>query len=206
MTAPNMAAITASLERSLQNFSLNTNNNANDEQEEEEEEDDDRSSGVAGGGGGILGRSSTSDDAATQQILHHRNSDTTLELNSHLSLPYHWEQCLDLKTGEIYYINWRNGMKAKEDPRINGGVFNGEFFYSEDDSSYDSAEESSSESSPCSSRDHLQQQQHYRVEREDSVLVVAGCKGCLMYFMVPKQVEDCPKCNAQLLHFDRSEN
>jgi hypothetical protein len=24
--------------------------------------------------------------------------------------------------------------------------------------------------------------------------------------MVPKQVEDCPKCDGQLLHFDRSEN
>jgi hypothetical protein len=102
------------------------------------------------------------------------------------------------QTGEIYYINWRNGMKAKEDPRTTA-EYSGDF-YSEDDSSYDS-EESSSESSPSS-------REHYRVEKghKDHVLVVAGCKSCLMYFMVPKQVEDCPKCGGQLLHFDRSEN
>ena len=104
-------------------------------------------------------------------------------------------------------------MKSREDPRTVAD-YRGDF-YSEDeqeeedddDSSYDS-EESSSESSPSSSRERA----HYnnnnqRVEKEkDNVLVVAGCKSCLMYFMVPKQVEDCPKCNGQLLHFDRSES
>jgi len=90
-------------------------------------------------------------------------------------------------------------MKAREDPRITQ-EYNGDF-YSEDDSSYDS-EESSSESSPSSSREHY----HNRLQKEDHVLVVAGCKSCFMYFMVPKQVEVCPKCNGQLLHFDRSEN
>ena len=94
-------------------------------------------------------------------------------------------------------------MKAKDDPRTTA-EYSGDF-YSEDDSSCDS-EESSSESSPApiSSRE-----QHYRVDQKDHkdhVLVVAGCKSCLMYFMVPKQVEDCPKCCGQLLHFDRSEN
>jgi len=89
-------------------------------------------------------------------------------------------------------------MKAKEDPRTTA-EYSGDF-YSEDDSSYDS-EESSSESSPSS-------REPYRVEKDHKghVLVVAGCKSCLMYFMVPKQVEDCPKCGGQLLHFDRSEN
>ncbi|KAK9277309.1 hypothetical protein L1049_006849 [Liquidambar formosana] len=173
MTAPNMATITASLERSLQNCSL----------------------GGDGAGGGIgIDRSSSSDVPEN----HLTNSDATLELNSQISLPYHWEQCLDLKTGEVYYINWRNGMKAKEDPRMTA-EYSGDY-YSEDDCSYDS-EESSSESSLSSSRER------YRVvEKEDHVLVVAGCKSCLMYFMVPKQVEDCPKCTGQLLHFDRSEN
>lgn len=91
-------------------------------------------------------------------------------------------------------------MKAKEDPRTTAESTGD--FYSEDDSSYDS-EESSSESSPSSSRE----QQYHRVEKnKGNVLVVAGCKSCLMYFMVPKQVEDCPKCNGQLLHFDRSDN
>ncbi len=85
-------------------------------------------------------------------------------------------------------------MKAKEDPRFTQD-YNGDY-YSEDDSLYDS-EDSSSQSSPSSSitRDH------YHEEKEDHVLVVAGCKSCLMYYMVPKQVEDCPKCGGQVLHF-----
>ncbi|XVF02157.1 hypothetical protein REPUB_Repub04eG0151600 [Reevesia pubescens] len=192
MTAPNMATITESLERSLQNCSLNHERRS--------------SSGGDGAEEGIIGRSSTSDENNLPNTV----SDTSLELNSHVSLPNHWEQCLDLKTGEIYYINWRNGMKAREDPRT-AAEYSGDFYSEEeddDDSSYDS-EESSLESSPSSSRDQKghYNNNHHRVEKDkDNVLVVAGCKSCLMYFMVPKQVEDCPKCNGQLLHFDRSES
>ncbi|CAL0324246.1 unnamed protein product [Lupinus luteus] len=169
---------TDSLERSLQNCSLNNNH----PEKEEEEEDDD-----------VL-------------IVenHVSNSDTTLDLNSHLSLPYHWEQCLDLKTGEIYYINWRNGMKAKEDPRSNDNR-NEE---SEEEESWDDSEESSSSESCCPSSSSNNKEYHQNQNQNNNnnnVLVVAGCKSCLMYFMVPKQVEDCPKCNGQLLHFDRSQ-
>ncbi|XP_022777037.1 uncharacterized protein LOC111318434 [Durio zibethinus] len=200
MTAPNMATITESLERSLQNCSLNQ----------------ERRSSSSGGGveEGIIGRSLTSDD----NNLPNTGSDTSLELNSHLSLPYHWEQCLDLKTGEIYYINWRNGMKAREDPRT-AADYSGDFYSEEeeeeeddDDRSCDS-EGSPSESSPSSrerghysNNNNRNNSQHRSEKGKDNVLVVAGCKSCLMYFMVPKQVEDCPKCNGQLLHFDRSES
>jgi len=107
------------------------------------------------------------------------------------------------QTGEIYYINWRNGMKAKEDPRraeVAEYSVSRDCESEEEESWYDS-EESSSESCPSSSKDNYQGS----IEKQN-VLVVAGCKGCLMYFMVPKQVEDCPKCSGQLLHFDRSEN
>lgn len=103
-----------------------------------------------------------------------------------------------LQTGEVYYINWRNGMKAREDPRRAADEYNVSRDYEseeeEEESLYDS-EESSSESSS---------KEHY-IEKQN-ILVVAGCKSCLMYFMVPKQVEDCPKCSGQLLHFDRSQN
>ncbi|KAJ8649050.1 hypothetical protein MRB53_002073 [Persea americana] len=123
-------------------------------------------------------------------------SDSSLELNSHLALPYEWEQCLDLKTGEIYYINWRNGMKVKEDPRAIEPFEGG--YDSEEDSSEES-EGSSAASSPRS-RDDCQRY------GKDHVLVVAGCKSCLMYFMLPKTVFECPKCNGTILHFDREEN
>ncbi|GAB4839720.1 putative ferric reductase transmembrane component [Ancistrocladus abbreviatus] len=202
MSAPNMATLTASLERSLQNCSLN------------------HSSGTRGRRGGAAGlRRSSSSDAPENHpsLISNTNSscsDTTLvELNSHISLPYNWEQCLDLKTGEIYYINWRNGMKAKEDPRINAADnYSGDYRYSvseeeeeeeeEDDDSYDSEGSSTeSSSSPGGSSERVREEQSQK-----DVLVLGGCKSCLMYFMVPKHVEDCPKCTGQLLHFDRSDN
>ncbi|KAK9060152.1 hypothetical protein SSX86_020856 [Deinandra increscens subsp. villosa] len=221
MTPPSMAAITASLERSLQSFSLNHH----------------RSTTTAGDGG----------EESTNAHCHRstNSSDATLELNSNITLPYHWEQCLDLKTGEIHYINWKTGMKSTEDPRSVNGGFNG-YFYSDDydyeeegddyeeegddyeeegdgeESSYAESESSSVESSPAVSSSEKQKEEYDDNDDEDEnedededkdegesragghVLVVAGCKGCFMYFMVPKQVGDCPKCCGQLLHFDRS--
>lgn len=108
-------------------------------------------------------------------------------------------------------------MKAKEDPRART-EYSGEYYSEDENSSYDS-EESSTESSPSLCRQRYQLQQieninnieHNNINNNNNnnnnnVLVVAGCKACLMYFMVPKQLEDCPKCSGQLLHFDRSEN
>ncbi|KAF8108834.1 hypothetical protein N665_0104s0148 [Sinapis alba] len=183
MKAPNMETVTESLE----NISLN-----------------DRRRRVGDG----FGR--WSEERSNEHI--HPISDRTLELNSHLSLPSHWEQCLDLKTGEIYYINWKNGMRVKEDPRkvmMNADSDSGESYgtlCSEEDSSYYDSEESSSASSPSSSENQKEDEDEDFEDEEDEeedVLVVAGCKACFMYFMVPKLVEDCPKCAAQLLHFDR---
>jgi hypothetical protein len=146
-----MEAVTASLERLLQNCSLN-------------HEIGHRTSAVTVNGG----EERSEDDTP---------SDTTLELNSHISLPHYWEQCLDLKTGEIYYINWRNGMKAKGDPRRLS-----EYYYSEeedeeeeDDSLYDS-EESSSESPPSSTKHNTttdkKTQQQWRGRRRSTSI---GC-------------------------------
>ncbi|XP_057771244.1 protein CURLY FLAG LEAF 1-like [Salvia miltiorrhiza] len=202
MATPNMATITAALERSLQNCSLNHQHSSS-------------SSSSSASGGAARPSDSPPGDAVA----------ATLELNSEGSLPFHWEQCLDLKSGEIYYINWRTGMKATEDPRTAAAEYGGECYSEEDSSSYDS-DGSSSESSPCSSREQWsgknnEKNSYYEERNEDennsnpnpnpnnnnsNVLVVAGCKSCLMYYMVPKQLEICPKCCGQLLHFDRSEN
>ncbi|KAE9615601.1 hypothetical protein Lal_00017389 [Lupinus albus] len=194
-----MEAITASLERSLQNCSLNNN------PRKEEEEGSADAHGAAS-----IGISSSSDDVVFENHNISHSSDTTLELNSHLSLPYHWEQCLDLKTGEIYYINWKNGIKAKEDPRSMMSNKDYEEESEEEEESWYDSEESSSESCcPSSSSNNKEYNQHHHQNNDNNnnnVLVVAGCKSCLMYFMVPKQVEECPKCIGQLLHFDRPLN
>lgn len=75
MKAPNMEMITKSLEKSMQNFSLT-----------------DRRRRV----GDRFGRSSTTTEESSNEHVP-PISDRTLELNSHISLPCHWEQCLDLK-------------------------------------------------------------------------------------------------------------
>ncbi|KAL7166466.1 hypothetical protein ACSBR2_037189 [Camellia fascicularis] len=76
MTAPNMAMITASLERSLQNCSLYENNNiANDTD--------------AGGGVGFSSSSSSSSSSNSFENHFSNSHDAILDLNSHLSLPYH---------------------------------------------------------------------------------------------------------------------
>ncbi|PWA89603.1 hypothetical protein CTI12_AA109810 [Artemisia annua] len=130
------------------------------------------------------------------------SSEITFNSNIGTSTLLPWEQTLDLKTGEVYYINWTSGMKAKEDPSSSSSSSSRttNCSYSEDDeSSYEeSGGLSSSESSSAVSSSRKENQ-------SEQVLVVAGCKRCLMYFMVAKQVEECPKCNAQLLHFHRTD-
>lgn len=70
-----MKTITESLEKSMKNFSLN-----------------ERRRRIGDG----FARSSTMKEESNEHTPP-PISDTTLELNSHISLPCHWEQCLDLK-------------------------------------------------------------------------------------------------------------
>ncbi|KAK4792287.1 hypothetical protein SAY86_022722 [Trapa natans] len=102
-------------------------------------------------------------------------------------------------------------MKVEVDPKVSAN-YSGLSYYDGDDdygtSDYDS-EESSSESSTassCSSTAARASPQAAAAASKGTVLVVGGCKACLMYYMVPKQVDECPKCSGHLLHFDRSKN
>lgn len=83
MATPNMATITASLERSLQNCSLNHHQNNSSSSSS--------SSSTSGGGGGAAHGSDSPSNPPVDAAA------PTLELNSQASLPFHWEQCLDLK-------------------------------------------------------------------------------------------------------------
>ncbi|KAF8107894.1 hypothetical protein N665_0116s0099 [Sinapis alba] len=169
MAAPDMEMVTKYLERTMQNCSL--------------------SNQIMSFEDGLGVTDESKED-------HVPISDRTLELDSHVSVPYHLEQCLDLKTGEVYYINRDSGMRVKERPRKSvsrntADQFSGDSdvtLFSDEDSSYCESEESSSESS---------RENH----KKEEVLVAAGCKACFIYLMVPKLLKDCPKCAAQLLHF-----
>ncbi|KAL2519750.1 WW/Rsp5/WWP [Abeliophyllum distichum] len=194
---PNMATVTASIERSLQNCSLNHQQIISSSSSSSSSIN---SAVSIGGGGGVesgYGGSATSDSVENHHFSNPLDS-MTIELNSEIPLPDYWEQFLDLQTGEQYYINWKTGIKVTEDPRTTTAY--GGDFYSEDDSgSYDS-EGSLSEISPSSSTEQWSHNQDRHMD-DFNVLVVAGCKRCLMYYMVPKLLEDCPKCCGQLLHF-----
>lgn len=85
-TGPNMATITASLERSLQNCSLNNH----------------RQGSTSNSAAGAALTDRFSDSLENHHAYNNNNNnnpsdDATLELNSEISLPYHWEQCLDLQ-------------------------------------------------------------------------------------------------------------
>ncbi|CAA6660011.1 unnamed protein product [Spirodela intermedia] len=143
-------------------------------------------------------------------------ADTTLELNSEVALPYHWEQCLDLKTGKIYYINWSTGeihggsAEVRRIPRQDGDDADDENDGVEDDddggdSSEDSATTDSDDNGNCSSA-FSRGAGGWRggVAAGGSVLVAAGCRVCMMYVMIPKREEECPRCGGHVLHFSRS--
>ncbi|CAD5177432.1 unnamed protein product [Musa acuminata subsp. malaccensis] len=145
------------------------------------------------------------------------SGEVMVELNSDTALPYRWEQRLDMRTGEVYYINLETGTKTRKDPRtavIAAATYS---------SSYISGKEISSSDDSCS-RVGGSEDYESSVDTANSclsslssssppdtvadpggaqILVAAGCRSCFMYFMVPKSVDACPKCGGGLLHLGR---
>ncbi|XP_040376246.1 fibroin heavy chain-like [Oryza brachyantha] len=75
-----------------------------------------RNCSLSGGGGGGGGRRRGRRHAAAAEGSDDSEG-VTVELNSEVALPYHWEQCLDIRTGQVYYINWEDGTRTTVDPR-----------------------------------------------------------------------------------------
>ncbi|XP_009381722.2 protein CURLY FLAG LEAF 1 [Musa acuminata AAA Group] len=147
----------------------------------------------------------------------------TVELNSDTALPYHWEQCLDMRTGEIYYINRETGVRTAEDPRTaaaSSSAYSSSYYcdgdgtsdeYScsrvgsedvdyEEEEEEDDGDTADSSTLSCTSPPESSANE----EPGGQILVAAGCKACFMYFMVPKRVDACPKCGGGLLHLGRN--
>ncbi|XXG78327.1 hypothetical protein AAC387_Pa08g2288 [Persea americana] len=123
----------------------------------------------------------------------------TPQLGFHAS-PCQWEQCINFKTGEIYYINRRTGKKVKDDPRKETETSKTDISSEEEED--DSEKRNTSPPPPSTTTPPSIDDFNY----EEDVLVVAGCKSCLMYFMLPKTTDECPKCCSNLLlHFDQPE-
>ncbi|WOL02555.1 hypothetical protein Cni_G11274 [Canna indica] len=158
----------------------------------------------------------------------------TVDLNSDTALPYHWEQCLDMRTGEIYYINWETGVRTTDDPRTTAAAVSDDvssaypssIYYDDGDGDVDGASDEYSCSRVGSGDDDYDEEDEDDDTADSSsvssaasptnsstedhsasgsqVLVAAGCKACFMYFMVPKRVDACPKCGGTLLHLGRN--
>ncbi|CAL9100385.1 unnamed protein product [Musa textilis] len=147
----------------------------------------------------------------------------TVELNSDTALPYHWEQCLDMRTGEIYYINRETGVRTTEDPRTaaaSSSAYSSSYYRDGDGTSdeyscsrvgseeddYEEEEEEDGGDTAASSTLSCTSPPESSANEEPGgqILVAAGCKACFMYFMVPKRVDACPKCGGGLLHLGRN--
>ncbi|CAD5185134.1 unnamed protein product [Musa acuminata subsp. malaccensis] len=143
----------------------------------------------------------------------------TVELNSGTALPHNWEQYLDMRTGEVYYINWETGIRTTEDPRNStiASSYSDEGEASDDEdsgSSYDASGETTGSSydasgdTPCSSSLSSASSTETSASVDDvgsgggggHVLVAAGCRACFTYFMVPKRAHVCPSCGGRLFH------
>lgn len=182
----------------------------------------------------------TAKDASTQKP----SLKCPLDIKSQSALPYQWEQFLDLKTGELYYIDWSVCKKARNDPRellrlsedclrdrleemsalkIDNRPTNANkrsstllYDYSEVDDSIsdiestdedsDGSEESHQIINPDKQAHQTLELHHEQGSQDSTVLVAAGCRRCLMYYMLPKCVHECPKCGAVVLHFNESSN
>lgn len=189
-------------------------------------------------GGGFC--SVTPKDASTQKP----SLKCPLDVKSQPALPYQWEQFLDLKTGELYYIDWSVCKKARNDPRellrlsedrlrdrlkemsalkIDNRPANAnnkssallhDFSRAEDCISDTESEDEDSDGSqdsyqiinPDKQAHQTLDLDHGQGSQDSTVLVAAGCRRCLMYYMLPKCVHECPKCGTVVLHFNESSN
>ncbi|XP_077252946.1 protein CURLY FLAG LEAF 1-like [Tasmannia lanceolata] len=131
----------------------------------------------------VSGGSASSETSSPAQENKPNIKQGNLELTSCNSPPPRWEELFDLKTMEIYYVNWTNKVITKEDPwkAINS-----------EGNEEASLKEGDGPSSALSIGD---------LPDEDRVLVVVGCTNCYMYTMVERRALECPKCKGPLLHF-----
>ncbi|GLJ08110.1 hypothetical protein SUGI_0081510 [Cryptomeria japonica] len=121
-------------------------------------------------------------------------------------LPKDCEQCLDLKTGELYYIDRSCSKRTNRDPRpilkkvekyiqhvlISSGCENTEAKYSGSSVSTNSSHTSSD--MPILNSFGFKKP----VEGIGNLVILKGCRKCLSYILIPREVQKCPACNAFL--------
>ncbi|MCO5584135.1 hypothetical protein L7F22_038057 [Adiantum nelumboides] len=66
---------------------------------------------------GLLSKSTTAGRPSQMSGLCEQDTGPHVDLNSDVPLPYGWEQFLDLQTGQVYYVDWKNCRRSYMDPR-----------------------------------------------------------------------------------------
>lgn len=129
-----------------------------------------------------------------------------IELLGEPGLPDGWEQCLDLETGECFYLDNSCGKRTKRDPRpilaeannnIRARCFSHSPLVDQDAATpsncfHQDSKSDSHSATVSSSMDILS------TEHDGKVPILKACSKCLIYFLIPREVKECPWCNTHL--------
>ncbi|PIA59256.1 hypothetical protein AQUCO_00400265v1 [Aquilegia coerulea] len=145
----------------------------------------------------------------TLDLFHIENPSSIVELDEPSPLPFGWQKCLNLKTGEIYYtkekrrkkatIMSRNGKNPRLDLKLNLSPprANQQVVESPNRSAVSSP--TSPPSSCVSSELNNDETLRYSNSPEATSMVLVGCPRCLMYVMLSEEDPKCPKCKSTVL-------
>ncbi|KAF9591437.1 hypothetical protein IFM89_004135 [Coptis chinensis] len=145
----------------------------------------------------------------TLNLFHSQITSSTVELDEPSPLPFGWQKCLNLKTGEIYYTKEkrlrindatmsRNGKNPRLDlklnlspPRTNPQI--------ESPNRSATSSPTSPPSSCVSTELNNDETLGYSNSPEATSMVLVGCPRCLMYVMLSEEDPKCPKCKSTVL-------
>jgi len=134
------------------------------------------------------------------QKLNCVNSSIGVELQMKSPLPIEWEQCLDLQSGRIYYVNRSTQLKTCQDPRVGG---HGSVNQLTKDLRLDlelnlplKTQENDGKSFEVSRSDinntaYLEEENNLN---ETAEMVATVCAQCHMFIMFSKVSRQCPNC------------
>eukprot|EP01018_Ginkgo_biloba_P032832 Gb_35362 [translate_table: standard] len=118
-------------------------------------------------------------DTLRAQKIKFNDSGVGIELHLKSPLPLDWEQCLDLKSGQMYYINRNTQTKTWNDPReqldLELGI-------------------SSVISENCKNYHPRDQQEGRRKSSKSTEMIAIACMQCHMFVMLSKDSPSCPNC------------
>ncbi|GLJ14670.1 hypothetical protein SUGI_0237660 [Cryptomeria japonica] len=135
----------------------------------------------------LVGRSTKSSPSSPSSSIEF----DLLELGQEQFLPSGWEKCLDLKTGEVYYMN-SDGLSSKDSSIQNISKFTSIDEEEKVDLKLELSTSNFLKPSRKNTDDNIP-------EEVDCTMRLVGCPTCLMYFMVPSLDLKCPRCKGSFL-------